>query len=250
MERLVRTMRRDAVPGAQPGATAPANVAGSPPVPSALPSGAGPDGKTEAEFKPGSGGRVRTGRFETVAVLGPTRSPRPQPRSRTTSGVPRTGATLTTADVPFALTISPAAPAVVVALVRPAADTGIGSGLGPHGRPRRESTEDRNDHGEHQAKAKDSILASPHEIPPHLRGHRAGSLSPGLSTENSAKDSAKSQFLCERSSPDIPNRGSVHHTSHNFAFTIHNHGRRSGNDYTPRQQARPLVFQQSFDYNV
>ena len=78
----MRTMRRDAVPGAQPakrrlGAWRDRRA----PVPSAFPSGAGPDGKTEAGFKPGSGGRVRTGRSETVAVLGPTRSPGPQPRS-------------------------------------------------------------------------------------------------------------------------------------------------------------------------
>ena len=47
------------------------------PVPSAFPSGAGPDGKTEAGLKPGSGGRVRTGRSETVAVLGPGARPGP-----------------------------------------------------------------------------------------------------------------------------------------------------------------------------
>ena len=88
---IVRTMRRDAVPGAQP---AQRHLRAwrdrRAPVPSAFPSGAGPDGKTEAGFKPGSGGCVRTRRSRTVAVLGPTRSPGPQPgfpRALETTGI-------------------------------------------------------------------------------------------------------------------------------------------------------------------
>ena len=80
---VVRTLRRHAVPGAQP--AQPRLRAGRSrraPVSSAFPSGAGSDGKSEAGFKPGSGWRVRTARSGTVAVLGPTRSPRPQPRLR------------------------------------------------------------------------------------------------------------------------------------------------------------------------
>lgn len=75
-------VRRNAVPGAQPASRRlRAWRDRRAPVPSAFPSGAGSVGKTAAGFKPGSGGRVRTGRSGTVAVLGPTRSPRPQPRS-------------------------------------------------------------------------------------------------------------------------------------------------------------------------
>ena len=76
------TIRRDALYGAQPAQRRLRAWRGRrAPVPSAFPSGAGPDGKTEAGFEPAPGGRVRTGRSGTGAILGPTRSPKPQPRS-------------------------------------------------------------------------------------------------------------------------------------------------------------------------
>ena len=62
-DNIVRTIRRDPLCGAQP--AQPRLRAWRDrraPVPSAFPSGTGPDGKTEAGFKPGSGGHVRTGR--------------------------------------------------------------------------------------------------------------------------------------------------------------------------------------------
>lgn len=79
---IVTTIRRDPLYGAQPAqprlrawryrrASAP----------SAFPSGAGPDRKTEAGFISGLRGCVHTGRSGTVTVLGPTRLSRPRPGS-------------------------------------------------------------------------------------------------------------------------------------------------------------------------